>query len=66
MAEAKKYRVIDAIQMAMIDEMRRDESVFLMGEEVAGGSGMLRVGFSPFSAAAAGGFAAGAAAAGGQ
>ncbi len=39
MAEAKKYRVVDAIQMAMVDEMRRDESVFLMGEEVAGGSG---------------------------
>lgn len=40
MAEPKrKMRVIDAIHQAMIDEMRRDESVFLMGEEVAGGSG---------------------------
>lgn len=40
MAEQKrKMRVIDAIQQAMIDEMRLDESVFLMGEEVAGGSG---------------------------
>ncbi len=35
----KKLRVVDAINQAMIDEMRRDESVLLMGEEVAGGSG---------------------------
>lgn len=35
----KKFRMVDAINQAMIDEMRRDESVFLMGEEVAGGSG---------------------------
>lgn len=37
--EKKKMRVVDAINQAMIDEMRRDETVFLMGEEVAGGSG---------------------------
>lgn len=35
----KKMRMVDAINQAMIDEMRADESVFLMGEEVAGGSG---------------------------
>lgn len=35
----KKMRMVDAINQAMIDEMRLDEAVFLMGEEVAGGSG---------------------------
>ncbi|MDQ4077070.1 MAG: alpha-ketoacid dehydrogenase subunit beta [Chloroflexota bacterium] len=35
----RKMRMVDAINQAMIDEMRRDETVFLMGEEVAGGSG---------------------------
>lgn len=34
-----KMRMVDAINWAMIDEMRADEDVFLMGEEVAGGSG---------------------------
>lgn len=35
----KPSRIVDAINQAMVDEMRRDETVFLMGEEVAGGSG---------------------------
>lgn len=39
MAKKKKMRVVDAIYKAMTDEMRRDETIFLMGEEVAGGSG---------------------------
>lgn len=39
MAKKKKMRMVDAIYKAMNDEMRFDKSVFLMGEEVAGGSG---------------------------
>jgi pyruvate dehydrogenase E1 component beta subunit len=39
MAKSKKMRMVDAINQAMIDEMRADETVFLMGQEVAGGSG---------------------------
>lgn len=35
----KKMRIVDAIYQAMIDEMRLDESIFLLGEEVASGSG---------------------------
>ncbi len=38
-SKKKKMRMVDAINQAMIDEMRLDESVFLMGEEVSGGSG---------------------------
>ncbi len=39
MAKQKKMRIVDAIYKAMQDEMRSDETIFLMGEEVAGGSG---------------------------
>jgi len=40
---ARKLALRDALREAMIEEMRRDESVFLMGEEVAQYNGAYKV-----------------------
>ncbi|MEL7425548.1 MAG: alpha-ketoacid dehydrogenase subunit beta, partial [Bacteroidota bacterium] len=40
---ARKLALRDALREAMIEEMRRDENVFLMGEEVAEYNGAYKV-----------------------
>ncbi|MEM9526309.1 MAG: alpha-ketoacid dehydrogenase subunit beta, partial [Bacteroidota bacterium] len=40
---ARKIALRDALREAMIEEMRRDENVFLMGEEVAQYNGAYKV-----------------------
>ena len=40
---ARKLALRDALREAMIEEMRRDENVFLMGEEVAEYDGAYKV-----------------------
>ena len=40
---ARKLALRDALREAMIEEMRRDETVFLMGEEVAEYNGAYKV-----------------------
>ncbi len=40
---ARELALRDAIREAMVEEMRRDDSIFLMGEEVAHYNGAYKV-----------------------